>query len=748
MDSGKRRGDALFAAAAVAAAVAALLAPVVLRGEGLLPVGALWRYSPWNQFMPPAPGSGLFSDPLLEFWPWRLFLRSELLAGRVPLWNPLIAAGVPFAGCVQAALFFPTELGLAWLPPAAWSIAAAFLKLFAAGLFAALHARRLGAGRSGAALAGISFALCGFMIAWLGHPHTNAACLLPALFWTLGRAFDRPAPRAWAAAALVVGLILLGGHPPTALHVLAAGAAYALFLSRRRGALGAAALAALAGALLAAPALLPYFEYLGLSSSALASASLSRWGTHLPWSLPLHLLLPLAAGSAAHSHPALEAAYGLRFESNFLERAGCLGLPALMFAALAVLRRRDEPEVRFHAGLMLFGFLSALGALGPLWRLLPFFSEVNPTRLLLLFCFGGATLAGLGLDAAPSPNDRRTAALLFGAALAAVAVCAFIDGVIWNYLPPGARGFVLGQGAAALVEAAAAAALVAWAASRRWAPAVAALFLLRLGMGVNPSAPASMLYPSTPSLERLVAASGSGRALGLGGALPPDLGMPLGVRDARGRDFTMLARYERLVRGSVGDFAFYGSAPELPSVSRLLAVDALAFVPGAPGAAPAGWSRVDDGDLQIFRADRPAPRAFFVSDSVPMDPASALKGARDPHFDPSGLVLLDDWFSPPTASRARGVARIVRDASNEVVVEVESDGPGWLVLLDSWYPGWRAQVDGRLVALRRADYAFRAVAVPAGRSTVRFSYAPYSLTAGLILAGLSALGLAAACRRS
>jgi hypothetical protein len=713
----------------------------------LFPAGALWRFSPWSRFFPPAPVSGLFVDPLLEFWPWRLFLRSQLLSGHLPLWNPLIEAGVPFAGCVQAAMFFPTEIGLAWLPPAAWSLAAAFVKLFAAGFFTALHARRLGASRAGASLAGVSFALCGFMIAWLGHPHTNAACLLPALFWTLGRAFDVDVPRAWAAFAFVVGLILLGGHPPTALHVLCAGTAYAVFLSqrltpeRRRRARVAAALAALAGAGLAAPALLPYLEYLGLSSSSASSAALARWGTHLPWSLPLHLIFPLAAGTASRSHPALAAAFGLDFAGNFLERAGWLGLPALMFAAFAVRRRGAEPEVRFHAALALFGLAAALGLLAPLWRGLPIFSEVNPTRLLLLFCFGGATLAGLGLDAAARRQDARDAALLFGAALAALAACAFVDAVIWDRLPPAVRGFLLGQGCAGLVEAAAAAALVAFPSRRAWAPAVAALFLLRLASGVNPSATPSLLYPSTPSLARLGEATGSGRVLALGDALPPDAGMALGLRDARGRDFTTLARYERLVTGSVGDFGFYYASDVLPAASRLLAVSAFAAASGASIPVLPGWTRVDDGDLQVFRADVPASRALFVPESLPVDPAGALRAARDPRFDPSHLALLDDWFSPPTASRARGSARIVRDAADEVVVEVDSDGPGWLVLLDSWFPGWRAQVDGALVPLRRADYAFRAVAVPAGRSTVRFSYVPYSFAAGLLIAAVSALAL-------
>jgi hypothetical protein len=574
------------------------------------------------------------------------------------------------------------------------------------------------------------------------------------LFWTLGRAFDRGAPRAWAAVALVVGLILLGGHPPTALHVLAAGAAYAAFLSRRtapaqrRRALGAAALAALAGACLAAPALLPYFEYLGYSSSSASSAALARWGTSLPWSLPLHLLLPLAAGSATHSHPALEGAFGLGFASNFLERAGWLGLPALMFAALAVRRRWAEPEVRFHAALMLIGLAAAWGLLAPLWRVLPLFSEVNPTRLLLLFCFGGATLAGLGLDAAPRADDRRDAAVLLAAALAAVAGCVFVDVVIWDMLPPVARGFVSGQAAASVVESAAAAALVAFPSRRRWAPAVAALFLLRLAAGVNPSAPAGLLYPSTPSLERLRDAAEGGRAFALGAALPPDAGMALGLRDARGRDFASLARYERLVRGAVGDFGFYSSAPSLPGSSRVLAVTAFAAASGAPVAAPGGWTRVDDGDLQVFRADAPAPRAVFAPASLPVDPAGALKGARDPRFDPARIALIDDWFSPPTASRASGSARIVHDEADEVVVAVDADGPGWLILLDSWFPGWRAQVDGTLVPLRRADYAFRAVAVPAGHSTVRFTYVPYSFYAGLLLALLSAAALLAASRRA
>ena len=756
MDSKRSRAERAFPALVVGGTSLALLLPALLRGEGLLPVGSLWRVPPWNAVLPPTAGNGLLSDQLLNFWPWRVFMRSELLQGRFPLWNPLIAGGVPFAGCVQAAPFFPTSLLLLALPPAAWSLAAAFLKLFAAGFFTSLHARRLGAGKTGAALSGVSFALCGFMVAWLGHPQTNAACLLPALFWSLGRAGESRAPRAWVPVSVVVGLILLGGHPPTALHILTAGAAYILFLSSRapssdrRDGLTAAALAALGGFLLAAPALLPYFEYLSLSSTAASSAALARWASRLsPWTL-LHLLMPLASGSPSRGAEVLgPAAFGLAPGSNFLERAGWVGLPALAFAALALTRRPREPEVRFHACLALFGLAAALGLppLPWLWRLLPAFSAANPTRLLLLFCFGTATLAGLGCGAEPERAPRRWTAWLaafFGAVL-------FLDfaavALVWSGLTAPERGFALGQGAAFIAEAAVALWLVSRPGARRWAPLAAALFLLRAAIGVNPSAPAALLYPRTPAIDALAAEQGEGRVFGLGAALAPDAGMALGLRDARGRDFTTLKRYEELVTGASGDFDFFSNAQTLPPWPRLLAVSAVASSPVSAGVVPPYWRKVHSGDLFVFRAPVPGRRALFVPVAIAASPEEVLKLVRAPGFDPTRVLYLDDGPPLRDASGGRGTTRIVRENSGEVVIDVSADAPGWLILLDSWYPGWRVEIDGVPARLRRGDYDFRAVGVRGGHSTVRFYYAPLSFRLGLALAALAGLALAAAWRR-
>ena len=65
--------------------------------------------------------------------------------------------------------------------------------------------------------------------------------------------------------------------------------------------------------------------------------------------------------------------------------------------------------------------------------------------------------------------------------------------------------------------------------------------------------------------------------------------------------------------------------------------------------------------------------------------------------------------------------------------------PGWLVIPDTWSPGWRAGVNGKAATLCRANYAFRAVPVPAGESEVRMEYHAEGFAVGAAISGGSAL---------
>ncbi len=717
---------------APALAASAVIAPAVIRGRGLFPAGALWRIPPWTGVVPPDAGAGILSDQYLAFWPWRLYQHAHAFAA----WNPLILGGVPFAGCVQAAPYYPVNLLLSWLPPVAFSWASAFLKVFAAGLFTSLFVRRLGASKDAAALSGLTFALGGFMIAWLGHPHANTACLLPALFWSLHRLSESRSLKDSAILALVTGCALLGGHPPTMIHAAAVSAAYAIFLLVNTSGAGtihkarfcvSAAAGVLFGAMLAAPAILPFLEYLPHTSAALASDHLARWSERLPSWLLLHLVMPLASGSPALGSEVLAGIFPLPGHANFIERAAWTGLIPIVYACFAARRRG---EARFFAVLAVVSLLSALGAFSPAWKSLPLFSSINPTRMLLFWTFAVAVLAGLGYDAV-KPSRRGTAALI-GCSALLLSLYLSKSWSSWGELLPSERLFTFKVSVLLVLEAAAA----VWSLRKpSHAVPLASVFLLIPALGVNPSAPSSSLYPETPGIQALRETAGEGRVFALGSALDPDTAMPFGLRDARGRDFASPRRYEELARGKAGDFAFWSDAKEVPNPA-LFSIGALAATEKTRHLVPKGWKPVYAGEIDVYAAPKPAKRAHFVADARAVAPAEAFAAVTHPSFDPAKVLWLDDGPAP-APSKAKGSARFLADGSGEVRLAVESDGPGWLVLHDTHLPGWVASVNGEPAAIRRANYAFRAVAVPGGNAEVVFEYRPFSLALGVCLAAMS-----------
>ncbi len=84
--------------------------------------------------------------------------------------------------------------------------------------------------------------------------------------------------------------------------------------------------------------------------------------------------------------------------------------------------------------------------------------------------------------------------------------------------------------------------------------------------------------------------------------------------------------------------------------------------------------------------------------------------------------------------------KLVDYTNQRVSCEINSKVPGYLVLVDSYYPGWLSYVDGRRVPILRANYAFRAVEVPVGKHRVEFRYRPWTFYTGL---GVTLLALVA-----
>src|SRR5437899_77186 len=142
----------------------------------------------------------------------------------------------------------------------------------------------------------------------------------------------------------------------------------------------------------------------------------------------------------------------------------------------------------------------------------------------------------------------------------------------------------------------------------------------------------------------------------------------------------------------------------------------------------------DGRDARIVTNSRALPRAFLVARARCANDQDALRLIRDAEVDLRHEVVLSGCLTPPPGVAELGVAHVAFtvDEADRVRLTTDSDGPAWLVLSDTWFPGWQARVDGVPQPVGRADYAFRAVALGAGRHDVEMTYAPRSVRDGLM----------------
>jgi hypothetical protein len=131
-------------------------------------------------------------------------------------------------------------------------------------------------------------------------------------------------------------------------------------------------------------------------------------------------------------------------------------------------------------------------------------------------------------------------------------------------------------------------------------------------------------------------------------------------------------------------------------------------------------------DAYVYENPRALPRVLLVGDWKLANFDELTASGWPPDVDPTKTVLLEKAprASPLTMFESAGNARLVRYANTEIIVEVNSPSGGILVLNDVWHPWWRASIDSVDTEILRANVIFRAVPVPPGKYTVRFTFEP------------------------
>jgi Bacterial membrane protein YfhO len=158
------------------------------------------------------------------------------------------------------------------------------------------------------------------------------------------------------------------------------------------------------------------------------------------------------------------------------------------------------------------------------------------------------------------------------------------------------------------------------------------------------------------------------------------------------------------------------------------------------------WKHIADaGSVAIFENLRALPRVWLAnSERVASGPQQLeiIRTGRisaETKWQPLDEALVEGpaGVALPKEKPPSGRAEITRRTPNRVELATDSFTPSLLVLADNYYPGWRAEVDGRAARIMRVNYNQRGVALPAGRHVVMFSYQPTSVLTGLLVSGLS-----------
>lgn len=143
------------------------------------------------------------------------------------------------------------------------------------------------------------------------------------------------------------------------------------------------------------------------------------------------------------------------------------------------------------------------------------------------------------------------------------------------------------------------------------------------------------------------------------------------------------------------------------------------------------WS---DDIWRIWEYSQSLPRAYFTSNYIIEDNRQKIiDNLFNPSFQMQNTLVFESKpkeFEPKNGFS--GEATIVTYQPQVIELAVNAEQDGYLFLSDTYYPGWRAFVDGKETKIYRADYAFRAVPIPSGKHTVRFIYDPISFKIGVI----------------
>jgi membrane protein YfhO len=768
-----RKAEALRAAAVLAFIIVVAFWNVVFRGRtlstsniapGTLPSGAYGYNGPRVRSLPVLdPGSSAW-----DYEPDAKILHDDLSKRILPLWNPYVGCGAPFLANSFSAALSPLRLLMAITERPPWGDLYLLSRLFIAGFLTFLFARRIGICFAGSIIASIIFMLSGHFVLEINMPDPDVQIWLPGLLLAVEELSSRPSYAVFTTTAVLIAVIILSGMPESALFVFFLSGLYFLVRmlilprplpeekSTRWKDLVTFGGAGVAGLLISLPLVLPFLEYLHYAFNPRAPGV----GTvHVDLSTAASLLMPRFFGHLHETWTGVSSFSILPY----------VGAASILLALAALSRNKVGWRTIFFVSFAIFYLLKAFGIPPIQWlgRLPLFNMSVFPKHAFPEFAFCVAILAGIGAEALLQNNVGY---FRFGIASLSIALIV-IASAVYYWESAAQAGALRGVIRSCLIVGFNTVLLwsLAWSARR-----FGSNKLVTLGLILFPVAELIVFIPTErtqryepftkpPFVDFLRSDPQIYRTFSTDNFLYPNTNAAYGISDIRSLDPLQVGRYIEFLRKDISPKIydrFDGSEPRreilgspLLDLMNVKYVLASAEIPGRdsanvlPGKAHQGDARVTresqdqkfnlvyDREVKIYRNNNVLPRAFIVHQSeVIPDRDRILDRLVQTEFDPRKAVLLEEQFpdhSVLTApQKTQDSVMLDQYEPNYVRLHASLGSSGWLVLTDTYYPGWKVRVDGKTGQIVPADYIFRGVPLEQGAHVIEFSYRPSSFVVG------------------
>lgn len=722
----------------------------------------------------------LVSDSVGVILPIKLYVIDAIKQGILPVWNPYLLNGSSLIGNIQAAVMYPLNvLYFVASYPIAYTLYV-LAQIVMANVFMYKFLTKVGFRRLTATFGAVSFSFSAYIMVWLTLGTIGHAYLwMPFVLWCFEEFNEKKGPRFFIG--MVAGLTcsLFAGHIQTAMFVYIVFSLWVFcgwIVVRKNQHIVTYLMTVLLSLGLAAIALLPAFETYTQSVRGFITSESFYRSESLALTSYIQALIPDFFG-----HPVTRNWWG---EINYAESAIYFGtIPFLLFLySLGRFQKKDRIYLSAFA-ITLLGFILSLENIVSytLYRLqIPIISSSTFARFSSIYIFGALILSCFGftqlLQDLRQKNSARIIRFFGGTTLVLsiywiLLITKALPDVYTEHLSSILRNSILPSGFIVALLMIIGIGFAAYKTSQQkkynlqlilgvMILLLTSVELLRFGNKYTPFSPKEFFYPPHPvinELQRITKHDGYRYY----DYLPTNANAIFQIPSVGGND-PLYNQYsgELAMQGNMlyakptdrGSMQF----PDGPNKQRILNLFSAAYFPDRENNFRNSWVGKNGGkqelfdeefDLvweenlyQIYKNKNALPRAYIVHNVKREDNKEIIfKNLTSSEFQATQSAYVS--FAGESSDSLGSSTIVHKDISAQrLAFTATTDAPGLFVLTDTFYPGWKAMVNGKDTQIMRTNWAFRGIIIPEGTSDITFVYDADTITYGAIIS-LTSLGI-------